>query len=234
MNSRNSTDKILRLVFVRHEQPYYKDVGHDLTPQGVQGARQIGEKLINEKFIDKTKEVLLLHSPKPRAKGTLEYLVEGAGISGSFTEVADIRSSDFADLEAFLKREKDLALTLDDVAREHYENDDLYKNSPHIVETHYSRQKRLYSFLSQLIREHVESGHNDKQIIAVSHFEIIMHIIDDVFDIRSFSTYMAPALGEFVVIDVNHTNDPGVFQLCVSFRDRKECKLFNLQSQSII
>lgn len=105
-------------MLIRHEAPYYKDIGHDLTPEGVERAIHLGEDLVEQGIIDAKSRVDLLHSPKARARGTLEFIVKGAGLpSDEYFEVQEIRSSDYADLQTFLTREKDLGLTLDDVAR---------------------------------------------------------------------------------------------------------------------
>lgn len=224
---KNQNDKLFRLVLMRHEQPYYKDVGHDLTLDGVERSKSIGKSLKEEGVIDVTREVHLFHSPKPRAKGTLEFVVEGGALLGNYTEIADINSSEFADIETFLQREKELGLSLEDVAREHYENKGLYEESPHIVEPHTKRRARFYKFLSELIYRYIVAESSIKQIVAVSHFEIIMHIVDDVFDIKTFPTYMAPALGEYVVMDFFLSNKSGCVDMELYFRDRKEQVMYN-------
>lgn len=98
------------LVFIRHEKPFYKDEGHDLTPEGVDKSIKLGSFLIETGVIDKSSKILLLHSPKPKAKGTLEFIKLGAELDLPMEEVSELRSSDFTNLNAFLSRKKDLKL----------------------------------------------------------------------------------------------------------------------------
>ena len=230
----SNNDKLFRLVLIRHEQSYYSDKGHDLAPDGVERAIKIGVDLKKRRIIDPEQEVCLFHSPKPRARGTLDFIVQGAGLTGVYTEAKDLRCSDYADLDAFLSREKELALTPEDVAREHYENHELYEDSPHIVESHTKRRSRFYRFLSELVLRYMLADASAKQVIAVSHFEIIMHIIHDVFDIKSFSSYMAPMLGEYIVIDFLPDNDSGSIQLILYFRDRIGNVKYDFVTRSIV
>ncbi|QQS61460.1 MAG: phosphoglycerate mutase family protein [Candidatus Moraniibacteriota bacterium] len=194
-----------------------------MTPEGVERAIHLGEDLVEQGIIDAKSRVDLLHSPKARARGTLEFIVKGAGLpSDEYFEVQEIRSSDYADLQTFLTREKDLGLTLDDVAREHYENRELYHKSSHIVETHANRRLRFYKFISDLVLRRITAGESFRQVLAVSHFEIMMHIIDDIFGIKTFSSYMAPALGEYIILDFYLTDESGVINMDIYFRDRNK------------
>lgn len=219
---------LFKLIFIRHEKPYYKDEGHDLTLEGVERSIILGRKLVEEKVIDDSESILLLHSPKPRAKGTLEFIMQGANIDGRLESIEDLRSSDFKNLEAFLARKNDLGFSREELAKEHFTNQEYFNNSPHIIETNDSKRARLYKFLKYLIYRSKTEVDFPKQVIAVSHFEIIMHLIDDVFGIESFDTYLTPALGEYVEINFQSSEGLDSFELLVSFR--KQVKHWTLES----
>lgn len=233
--SLQADEHFFKLIFIRHEKPYYKDVGHDLTPEGVVNAKKIGKKLIDENIIDKNKSLYLFHSPLARARGTLEFISEEAGLQSPFREVEEIRSSDFKDLEYFLQREKDLGFTLEDMAREHYLNEDFYNSSPHIIETNDNKRKRLYYFLESIIVDFIDKKTDSSpQIIAVSHFEVIMHLIQDVFGIENFDTYMTPALGEILILYAKPTDDLSKIEFNVHFRNKNNTVIFDRKNKIII
>jgi len=98
-NRIESQEKMPKLLFkvtlMRHEKPFYKDEGHDLTPEGVEGAINTGKRLRDEGVISEDDEIILVHSPKPRAKGTLDFVVKGADLDGeSAIEINQLRDSD--------------------------------------------------------------------------------------------------------------------------------------------
>jgi broad specificity phosphatase PhoE len=215
-----------KLIFIRHEKPFYKDEGHDLTPEGVDRAIVLGKKLVEDKLINPKEKILLLHSPKPRAKGTLEFIMQGANINGTMESVENLRSSDFKNLDDFLTRKKDFGFSSEELAKEHFTNQEYFNNSPHIIETNDSKRARLYKFLKDLIQRSKSEPDFPKQVIAVSHFEIIMHLIDDVFGIESFDTYLTPRLGECVEIKVMPSEELNGFELFVSFREQVKTIIF--------
>ncbi len=208
-----------KLVFIRHEKPFYKDEGHDLTPEGVEKSIKLGSFLVETGVIDKSNKILLLHSPKPRAKGTLEFIKIGAKLDFPMEEVSELRSSDFKDLDAFLSRKKDLGFSTEQLAKEHFTNEIYFNQSPHIIETNDSKRKRLYVFLANLIQRFESSNGAFTQVVAVSHFEIIMHLINDVFGIENFDTYLTPGLGEFLEIEISKTENINIAKLKIRFRN---------------
>jgi broad specificity phosphatase PhoE len=207
---------LFKLIFIRHEKPYYKDDGHDLTPEGIERSIALGKKLVEEKIINPEEKILLLHSPKPRARGTLEFFMQGANITGPLESVEDLRSSDFKNLDDFLARKNDLGFSSEELAKEHFTNEEYFNNSPHIIETN----DRLYKFLRDLIQRSKSEQDFPKQVIAVSHFEIIMHLIDDVFGIETFETYLTPRLGEYLIIDFLRNEIQNSYTLEVFFREK--------------
>src|ERR1700733_2010031 len=91
---------LFKVTLMRHEKPFYKDEGHDLTPEGVERARATGKRFKEEGVIGEDDEMHLLHSPVARAKGTLDFVAEGAGLSKLPTHSIDqLRKSDFIDMD---------------------------------------------------------------------------------------------------------------------------------------
>ena len=72
---------ILKIFLIRHEKPFYKDIGHDLTNEGVDNARKLGKQIFEKRIVGGSKNTILFHSPKPRAWGTSKFIQEGAKIS---------------------------------------------------------------------------------------------------------------------------------------------------------
>ncbi len=223
--------KQLRLILLRHEETDYSDGKLDLKPQGIEKSKRLGQKLIKEKIIDNSKRILLLHSQKSRTKNTLENIAEGAEISEPMLETPLLQSNDPYDIDYILKREHELNLTQEDIAKEYYENTVLYNKSPHIVETNDNRRKRFYTFLTNIAHEHLINKSDYTYVIAVTHFEILMHLINDLFDIKSFSTYITPAVGEYIIIDIACEGKPNLISINATFRNTKSWALFNLDTQ---
>ena len=41
---------LFKVILMRHEEPHYKDEGHDLTDKGVEGAIETGKRLKEDDF----------------------------------------------------------------------------------------------------------------------------------------------------------------------------------------
>lgn len=226
---------LFKLTLMRHEEPFYKDVGHDLTDNGVRGAISTGKSLGITGQISKDDEVFFMHSPVPRAKGTLDFVAEGAGLVDRPTRSIDqLRKSDMPDFDAFMKRVEELGFDQERVAEDHYRND-MYENRPDIVEPHSHKRERLYRSLEYLIRwfEKHSTGDKTPHIIAVSHFEIITHIINDVFGIETFDRFNVPAFGEQVYIEAYQSAVNDTVLLKVKYNSRTKEVLFNRATRSI-
>ncbi len=228
---------LFKVTLMRHEEPYYKDEGHDLTPQGVENAKATGQKLKESGHISDSDDVHLYHSPKARAQGTLEFVAEGAGISHeSKRAIRQIRSSDIPDLEGFMQRVADLDYDQEAIAKDHHTNEELYENNPDFIEPASQKQKRLYRAFEYLIRSFEKQPQENPRIphvVAVSHFEIVTHLIDDVFGIENMGKYNAPAFGEAVTIDAYASEEPTKILLKVKYNEHTKDVLFNRESRSI-
>ncbi len=236
IESFESPPKVLfRVTLMRHEKPYYKDEGHDLTPEGVEGALQTGRNLVKEGKILPEEEIFLVHSPTVRAKGTLHFVAEGAGLSElPQRSIHQLRKSDMPKSGPFMDRVKELNFDQEEIAKDHYKHP-MHDNHPEIIEPHLHKKERLYRTFEYLIRWFENHPNEDKtpHVIAVSHFEIITHIIDDVFGIETFGKYNVPSFGEKVYIEAYESNNNDEIRLKVSYNERSKDVVFNRRSRTI-
>ena len=226
---------LFRVTLMRHEEPYYQDVGHDLTPGGVASALAAGAALAEAGDISQDDKNILFHSPKARARGTLEFVAEGAGIPhGGKRAISQLRSSDMPDRVAFMERVEQLDFDQEAIAKDHH-TDPMYEERPDIIEPASHKKERLYRTFEYLIRS-FDKGEKDDiatHIIAVSHFELITHLIDDVFGIEQVGKYNAPAFGEAVEVEAFRTDDPERMLLHVSYGGQTKTVFFNRTSRSV-
>lgn len=228
---------LFKVILMRHEEPHYKDVGHDLTDKGVDGAIETGEKLKKGEFFSDKNPILLFHSPKPRAEGTLDFVAQGAEIPTENKRAIDvIGQSKIANREVFMERVYELNSDQEKIAEDHYKHE-MHKNRPDIIEPHEKKKERLYRAMEYLIRSILknvdETENTTPQILAVSHFEIVTHLIDDVFGIENVGKYNSPSFGEQVMISASQTEDKDKILLAVSFRDLEKQVVFNRTTRAI-
>lgn len=228
---------IFKVILMRHEETLYSGVGHDLTDSGVRGAEETGRKMKEDNFFPDKSKVVTLHSPSPRAKGTLEFTAKQAGIpTENSRPIRILRPSDIFDARAFAEH-TDVEMQ-DDPGKidEAFYTHDIHKNHPEIVEPNWKKKKRLYRAMEYLIRfvaKHKnEQDPSVQQIFAVSHFGMITHLIDDVFGIEN-TGYRSPVFGEQIKISAFQTKDPDKILLKVGFREFEKEAIFNRKTRSI-
>ena len=212
------------------------DIGHDLTEKGVESAHRTGALLKEDGRISEDDEMYLLHSPKPRAKGTLDFVAQGAGVATTTSRsTKQLRASDVPNKEVFMARINELGANQEAVAKDHYTNPQ-YEENPGFIEPNSKKKERLYRAFEYLIRTFDKQEPNaikTPHVLAVSHFEIITHLIDDVFGIETFDGYNTPSFGETISIEAAKTDSPHEVVLQVNFRDRSKEVVFNRKTRSI-
>lgn len=225
---------LFKLTLMRHEEPHYKDMGHDLTDAGVAGAKATGEKFKDEEHLSEEDELYLLHSPRARAKGTLEFVAEGAGIKDKpMRQIKHIRSTDFHKMEEIKETFKKLNFEPEALAKDHYENP-VFRERPDIVETNAHKKERLYRSMEYLIRFALKHPkEKPPHVIAVSHFEIITNIIDDVFGIENMDKYNSPSFGEAVFVEGMETEDKDKVKLKVRYMQFSREVIFDRTKRSV-
>jgi len=138
-----------------------------------------------------------------------------------------------------MQRFRDLDEDFEAFARDHLEDNEFYEHSPDKVEPSSHKRQRLYRALEYLIRSAAKSN-NEKagesktpHVLAVSHFEVITHLINDVFGIESIGRYNAPAFGESVYIEGYPTEDSNIVRLKVRFNEHERDVFFDRSTRSI-
>lgn len=225
---------LFKAILMRHEEPFYKDEGHDLTEKGVEGAINTGKEIKESGFFNEEDPLHLFHSPKPRAEGTLNFVAQGAGLSTEGKKVINhIGQSKIADYETFMARVAEVGFNHELIAKDHYTNP-MFENNPEVIEPHSKKKERLYRAVEYVLRSILKNEHSSTpQILAVSHFEIITHLIDDVFGIEEIGKYNSPSFGEKVEIKGYKDGESNNVILEVTFRDQKKRVLFNRENRSI-
>lgn len=234
-----SKEQELKLLFkvtlVRHEKSLYKDIGHDLTLGGAERAIEIGKKLRKEGAINNEDDTYLIHSPQARAKGTLDFIAQGSGLGDKpKISIDQLRMSDMLDFDAFMKRSSELGGDGELIAKDHYTHP-IHSKGSEVIEPHESKKKRLYRACEYLIRwfEHHPSQGTTPHVVAVSHFEIITHLIDDVFGIKNVGRYSAPRHGESVSIEAYESGKKNITILKVGYEGKTKEVYFDRESRSV-
>lgn len=237
-STKETAEKLLfKVTLMRHEEPFYKDEGHDLTPSGVENAKATGKRLRESGHITDEDKTYLYHSPKPRAQGTLEFVAEGAEIPHeNKRSTRQLRSSDMPNREAFMERVTELGHDQEAIAKDHHTNAELYENNPDFIEPVSKKKARLYRTFEYLIRAFEKTPPEDPStphVIAVSHFELITLLIDDVFGIENMEKYNTPAFGEMVTIEAYSGKDKEATLLKVTFQEHTKEVLFNRKTRTV-
>lgn len=225
----------LRVTLMRHEEPFYKGKGTDLTEKGAQGALETGRNLAET--IDTEDELYLLSSPSARTRGTLKLVAEGAGLNEvPQRSVKTLRMGEIRNMERFKERIAELGdgQGKEGIARDQYTNPMVYELDPSFIEPNSKKQERLYRSFEYLLRwldKHQEADR--AHVIAVSHFEIITHLIDDVFGIENVGRYNSPSFGEKIEIEGYHTESTDRILLKISYNEHSKVVHFNRLDRSI-
>jgi len=229
-------DTLFKITLIRHEKTNYTEEGDDLTEDGAKDAYETGEKLKESGFIDENDDLQIFHSPQARAAGTARLVAEGAEL----TEVKkrtlnQIRQSDIPDWDTFVNHVEELSFDHERVAEAHHNDLERFENSPEFIEPISKKRTRLYKALEYLIRNTNKPTLSDKtpHLIAVSHYEIITLLIDDVFGIETMESYHSPSHGEVVYITGKDSGENKKTLLEVTFRGETKEVYFNSNTRSI-
>lgn len=225
---------LFKVILMRHEETDYEAGGGHLTGGGVEKAVKTGENLKKDKFFSDENPILLFHSPLLRTEETLDAVAKGARVPAENKRKSTaMRGSKIANLEAFLRRKKELGSTQEAVAKDYHEGE----SHPEIIEPPEKSKERLYRAMEYLIRSIMknvdESKNTSPQIFAVSHFEIITHLIDDVFGIENIGKYDSPSFGEQVKISAFQTENRDEVLLDIEFRNLRKKVIFNRKTRMI-
>ena len=224
----------LKITLMRHEEPFYSGRGTDLTEKGEAGALETGRTIAET--IDAEDELYLLSSPSVRTRGTLKLVAEGAELNDApQRSIKTLRMGDIRDMDRFKERIAELGdgQGKEGIARDQYINP-MYEDDPDFIEPNSKKRERLYRSFEYLLRwldSHKEA--DSAHVIAVSHFEIITHLINDVFGIENVGKYNAPSFGEKVEIEGYKTESDDRILLKVSYNEHSKVVHFNRLDRSI-
>lgn len=237
-NKETEPKLLFKAILMRHEKTEYTELGPDLTDEGVRGAVETGQKMKEDGFLSIKEDVMSFYSPAARTKGTSDLVLTEAGIPTEHSRSIDMLGpTQVFDAEEFERHAvEDLD---DDPARiaEDFHTGDFHKSHPEIIEPHLKKKERLYRAMEYLVRgilknNSVSENPSVTQVFAVSHYEIITHLVDDVFGIEN-TGYRSPTFGEQVKISAFQTEDPDKILLKVGFRDMEKDVVFNRETRSI-
>ncbi len=237
LERKESEPKLLfKALLKRHEKTEYTGTGHDLTDEGVGGAIESGKKFKDDDFFLKENEVISFHSPEARTKGTSDFFLKEADISSESRPIRMLGPTEIFDVEEFERHNVEELNDNPTRIAEDFHKGDFHKNRPDIIEPHLKKKERLYRAMEYLIRYILRKNPNLEspvaQVFAVSHFEIITHLIDDVYGIEN-TGYRSPSFGEEVRISAFQTQSPDKILLKVVFRDIEKEVIFNRKTRSV-
>ena len=227
---------LFKVILMRHEKTDYTGVGSDLTDDGANDALKTGEKMKSDDFFSEKNSVLSFHSPASRAEATSDLTLQAAGIpTENSRSINALGPSKIFDAEAFDRHIDELE---DDPAQiaQAYHTHDFHRNHPEIIEPHAKKKERFYRMMEYFIRSVMK--HNGDQTnpsieaFAVSHFEILTHLIDDVFGIEN-TGYRSPLPGEQIKVSAFGMEDQDTILLKVSFRELEKQVIFNRRTRLI-
>ena len=233
MKQESEPKPLFKVTLMRHEKTAYTGVYPDITNEGLKRGEETGRR-IKEERLDDEDELYLLSSPSERAVGTLDIVTKSAGISAEKNTIDQLRPTDVHNAEEAQKKFSSFGGVQEEIAKAHH-TDDFFETRPDVLEPHSQKKKRLYRALEYFIR-YVEKRENDPRIphaIAVSHGEILNHLIDDVFGVETIGRYNTPSYGEVVYIDAYTTGDRDSVRLKIKYEGNEKEVLFNRKSRSI-
>lgn len=213
------TKLVGELILFRHGQTAYTNQEFDLTPEGVETIRNTA-KLLKQKLAG-IAPIHIIHSPRPRAKtSALVLRTEMGDVITDVTEDRHISSIVIRD------HEKSMALF-----KEHFSNGgvkvvdfnylrDSRFNDPEICEPWDVIRTRFYWYLGRIIRKLIGQniqGYNYPCHIFISHYELLCHFINDVFNL-DYSKDETLKHGEVIHILVYRNWKPSSIELVASFR----------------
>lgn len=197
--------KASQIIFIRHGESKYKEVGRDLTDLGV---LQIENTAIALKdYLDKFDCLLVVCSPAARAKASEEIFMDTYGRSDEVTKTSNrIRPLDMKNLDMFLKYDKEHATS---IYGEMWLTDSTLGEENQMTESRKSVSHRASRFLYHFGRAIDRVARQEDLKIGVlvfTHMEIGVNYLQGIFpESGSFPVASQPVLknGEPVIVELN-------------------------------
>jgi broad specificity phosphatase PhoE len=246
------TERVGRLTMYRHGETNYTNQYPDLLDQGKWKFLQAGHDL-RELIDGESEDVLFVHSPSPRAKASMAYLLKGMGVSDDVAE-GDVQkhAQEFKPLRssAVFNPEKYAELVGEHVDQDDpkpgqheafdrvYMMHDHYETSPHAEPRSraQARGRRVFrQAMYLLIKNHTEKDdHKTPHVVAISHLETLQDIAGRIYglDIGKDPLF---ARGERLTLDVKTDgNDMEKMLLIADFRGEERKAWFHLATGEIL
>lgn len=222
-----------KITFSRHEETHYTGVGRDITERGIARAQDKGKRIVGEKGMP----AVVGHSPRERAKGTAESIVEGVERVGDaadvrWIEVPNLRPTDFYDQEFVQQMAQKLGVGPGEEVQKawsktHHKDSEFYDN-PDKLETNEDKRARMYRELERLtsFMEKRDVKGEAPHLVFVSHYELLTLLLDDVFGITTFGTTNVPTFGEHIDIDMYQPLPSGDVPLRIHYAGHEKLVYF--------
>ncbi len=237
IEQKESPKKIVgKITVVRHGDTRYTGVYPDLTDVGVEQISDQSESLATDIDLNK-EEVILVSSPSPRTKGSMDLIKEKLGLVEKKTNVVNgIRGIDVKDRSKAMEIIDEVMAGGFDITKiDHaYATDPRFEDMPDVWEAPSNVEKRALRSLEYAIRGLLKAReiNEDKipHIIATSHFEIVDLLLAKVFD-REPGDFPPGSRVDLVIFEDD--SDSGKMRLEVSFRGETRPAVFDRQSRTI-
>ncbi len=241
-----------KITIFRHGQTAYTGRYPDLSEKGKDALFAAGEKL-QEQIDEETEDLIFFHSPAPRAKGSMGYLLHGMGripdtneqtVEGVARAVAPLRAVKKLDPEA-AQEMINRHIGSDAPTAEQYESFDRmyvlseeFDHSPHWEPKSAApkRSNRLLRFaIKALVENHAEKENSKiPHVVATAHFETINDIAKKVFNLDMEKDPLF-ARGESFTFEVKTKPEEGkrVLLIC-GFRGEKRNAWFDFERGEVV
>lgn len=219
----------LNLLCLRHGKTTYSGVFPDLTPHGIHEVRQVAGSYVSEWIHSRSvteRSMQIFSSPAPRGHGTAAIVAEEIRYPYGVTIFPELDAMNWRHPE----RCKAALNGLSGKGYIDYETEPIFAD-PELFETPGEIECRWYKFFTWLIR----SARDDDvraNIILVSHYEVLCHIVRDLFDITA-SEKTALQYAEPITLSI-HDSDAHSVLISGVFRGKEHLGFFDLTTRSFI
>lgn len=212
------------VFFLRHGHSFYTEKFPDLTNRGVETIVKSANLI--QTFLNDNSSVFIVTSPAARARGSAAIIAKTIGYHGSIKKEYAIQGAIIKDkkkgralLEEYMSSGRIRAL---DMA---YRTDSRYEEMPDIIEPRSKIKKRFFEYFAKLI-EILLARKRPLNLICVSHYEILYHFVEYLFDL-DYAKDEPLDHGEVIAVSIFDIGiqDVNVVEIEVTFRGKTVGKL---------
>lgn len=229
-------DLIGKITVIRHGDTRYTGVYPDLTEVGIRQVSDQSESLASEIDLGK-EEVILVSSPSPRTRGSMDLVKEKLGLADEKTNVVHgIRGIDVKDMSKAMEIINEVMADGFDITKiDHaYATDPRFEEMPEVWEAPSNVEKRALRSLEYAIRGLLKAReiNEDKipHIVATSHFEIVDLLLAKVFG-REPGDFPPGSRVDLVLFEGE--SDSKQIKMDITFRGETRKAAFNRETRTI-